>query len=143
APLERFAQEIGLRNTKFIGRVTHSEIPKLYDQADIYFTSPDFDCMPGSVLECFASGLPVVATRAGGIPYIATNEETAILIPCGDHEAMAHAAFRLLENPDLVEKLTRQAYESCARFAEGPVREQWTVLYYELVGVAQEKRAVS
>src|SRR5262249_11364583 len=53
APLERFAQEIGLRNTKFIGRVPHSEIPKLYDQADIYFTSPDFDCMPGSVLECF------------------------------------------------------------------------------------------
>ena len=131
--LERYAHEIGLRNTKFVGRVPHAEIPGLYDQADIYFTSPDFDCMPGSILECFASGLPVIATSAGGIPYIATNEETAILVPCGDHEAMALAALRLLQDPDLVDRLTCQAYASCSRFAAGPVREQWTVLYHRLV----------
>ena len=134
ASLESYARELGLRNTKFIGRVPHTQIPELYNQADIYLTSPDFDCMPGSILECFASGLPVVATNAGGIPYIATNEETALLVPCGDHEAMARAAFRLLENPALVERLTRQAYASCGRFAERPVREQWTALYHRLAG---------
>jgi glycosyltransferase involved in cell wall biosynthesis len=130
--LEALAQELGLRNTTFIGRVPHEKIAELYDSVDIYFTSPDFDCMPGSILESFASGLPVVATNSGGIPFIATNEETALLVPTGDHEAMAKAALRLLEDPALVERLTANAHASCSRYAEGPVREQWTRVYRAL-----------
>ncbi|MDZ4798399.1 MAG: glycosyltransferase family 4 protein, partial [Bryobacteraceae bacterium] len=132
--LEQFARELGLRNTRFIGRVPHSKIAALYDSADIYFTSPHMDCMPGSILECFASGLPVVATNTGGIPYIAANEETALLVPPGDHEAMSRAALRLLEEPHLAARLTARAYESCERYAEGPVGEQWAALYGHLLG---------
>jgi glycosyltransferase involved in cell wall biosynthesis len=88
--------------------------------------------MPGSILECFAAGLPVVTTNVGGVPYIATNEETALLVPKGDHEAMARAAIRLLTDPELVERLTRKAYDSCPRYAEGPVCEQWVSLYKRL-----------
>ena len=65
--LETLAGELGLRNTSFLGYVPQEKMPELYDQADIYLMSPDLDCMPGSILECFASGLPVVATKAGGI----------------------------------------------------------------------------
>lgn len=133
AELEQYAADIGLKNTRFIGRVPHAQVADLYDAADIYFTSPDFDCMPGSILECFASGLPVVATNSGGIPYIASNEENAILVPTGDDRAMAQAAFRLLDDPALVDRLTANAYASCERFAEGPVREQWTALYRKLM----------
>ncbi len=131
--LEKLAAELGLRHTRFIGTVPPGRIASLYDEADVYFTSPDIDCMPGSILEAFASGLPVVATKAGGIPYIAENEKTALLVPLGDHEAMAAAALRLLDNPDLVERLTGDAYSSCARYAAGPVRDQWSRLYHQLV----------
>ena len=130
--LEALAAELGLKNTRFIGRVPHAEIASLYDSADIYLTSPDFDCMPGSILESFASGLPVIATRAGGIPYIATHEETALLVPVGDHVAMADAALRLLRDPDLVERLTTNARESCQRYTEQPVRDAWVALYRRL-----------
>jgi L-malate glycosyltransferase len=130
--LEKLSKDMGLRNTTFLGRVPHEKIAALYDSVDIYFTSPDFDCMPGSILESFASGLPVVATNSGGIPFIATHEETALLVPTGDHEAMAKAALRLLEDPALVERLTTNAHASCARYAEGPVREQWMRVYRAL-----------
>jgi len=132
--LEQLAVELGLRNTKFIGRVPHPEIGKLYDSADLYLTSPDFDCMPGSVLECFASGLPVIATNICGIPYIATDQKTAMLFPRGDHEAMAQCAFRLLEDEELVQRITSQAYAECSRYAEEPVRKQWVELYRKLAG---------
>ena len=134
AGLEQLAHELGLRNTRFIGRVPHAEIASLYDSADVYFTSPDFDCMPGSILECFASGIPVVATNTGGIPYIASHQETALLVPTGDHVAMSQAALRLLEEPELVTRLTSNAYESCRRYAEEPVRQEWKKLYLELCG---------
>ncbi len=130
--LEALAQRLELRNTEFIGRVPHSQMADLYDAADIYLTSPDFDCMPGSILECFACGLPVVATNAGGIPYIATDGETALLVPRGDHEAMARAAIRLLEEPQLVERLTKNALEECKKYQEHNARRQWKQLYERL-----------
>jgi L-malate glycosyltransferase len=131
--LEQYARELDLKNTVFLGRVPHARIAELYDAADVYLTSPDFDCMPGSLLECFASGLPVIATAAGGIPYIAEHERTALLIPPGDHEAMAAAAFRLLGDGDLVEQLTANAYEECLRYSVEPVQKQWLGVYRELM----------
>jgi len=131
--LEAYAAEIGLKHYRFVGRVPHEEIATLYDQVDLYITSPVYDCMPGSLLECFSSGLPVVATNAGGIPYIAENERTALLVECGDFEAMAKACLRLLREPELVIRLTQAAREEVLRYAERPVRDQWVEMYKEVI----------
>jgi glycosyltransferase involved in cell wall biosynthesis len=131
--LEALARELGLRNVGFVGRVPHARIRELYDEADIYLTNPDFDCLPGSLLECFASGLPVVATRVGGIPQIAADGEAALLVPCGDPEALAAAAMRLLEDPGLAARLTAHARQECRKYAAGPICEQWARVYGELV----------
>jgi glycosyltransferase involved in cell wall biosynthesis len=132
--LEALAKELGLRNTRFIGRVPHAKVPELYDAADIYLTSPDLDCLPGSILECFASGLPVVATKAGGIPYILEDGQTGLLVDCNDHEAMAQCCLRLLEDEELVGRLTDRAYKEVSRYDGEPVRRQWSSLYHKLVG---------
>jgi glycosyltransferase involved in cell wall biosynthesis len=130
--LEKLAGELQLRNTRFIGRVPHDKVPELYDSADIYLTSPNIDCMPGSLLECFASGLPVVATKAGGIPYISKHGESALLVDINDHEALAASAMRLLEDEDLVERLTNGGLEEVKRYHWAPVRDQWAELYRDL-----------
>jgi L-malate glycosyltransferase len=130
--LEKLAQELQLRNTRFVGRVPHDRVPELYDSADIYLTTPNVDCMPGSLLECMASGLPIIATTAGGIPYIVKDRETALLVDINDHEAVAARAIELLENPDLVEQLTNRGLEEVQRYHWAPVRDQWAALYREL-----------
>jgi L-malate glycosyltransferase len=135
--LEKLARELHLRNTRFIGRVPHDGVPDLYDSADIYLTTPNVDCMPGSLLECMASGLPIIATKAGGIPYIVKDRETALLVDINDHEAVAARAIELLDNPDLVEQLTAKGLEEVQRYHWAPVRDQWAALYHEL---ATEKR---
>ena len=132
--LEKLAQDLHLRNTRFIGRVPHDRIPELYDSADIYLTSPNIDCMPGSLLECLASGLPVVATKAGGIPYIVKDRETALLVDINDHEALAARCIELLEDERLVEQLTDRGLEEVKRYHWAPVRDQWFELYRELSG---------
>lgn len=132
--LEQLAATLNLRNTRFIGSVPNSQMPQWLDKADIYLTTPDIDCMPGSVLECYASGLPVIATKAGGIPYIAFDGETALLVQCGDHQAVAAAALRLLNDAALVEKITSTAYEHCrTRYAGEEIARQWVELYRQLV----------
>ncbi len=132
--LERLARVLKLRHTEFIGRVPHDRVPPLYDAADIYLTSPNWDCMPGSLLECFASGLPVIATSAGGIPYIARDGETALLVNLNDHQAMAHAAFRLLEDEELVLRLTTAARAEVQKYDWPPIRDNWLATYREFQG---------
>jgi glycosyltransferase involved in cell wall biosynthesis len=131
--LEQMVTDLGLRNVTFVGAVPQSEVPRLYDAADIYLTSPDIDNMPGSLLECYASGLPLVATRAGGIPHIARNEETALLVEVNDHEAMALAALRLIEEEGLAQRLVRAARLQCELYSGPAVRRDWLALYAELL----------
>jgi L-malate glycosyltransferase len=136
--LEQMARELKLANTRFIGRVPHEKVTELYDAADIYLTSPNIDNMPVSLLECFAAGLPIVATKVGGIPYVATDRESALLVDKNDHEALAARSMELLENEDLVEHITNGGLEAVKRYHPAPVREQWSALYREL---AEESRS--
>lgn len=136
--LEKLARDLGLRKTQFIGRVPHDKVPALYDETEIYLTSPNLDCMPGSLLECFASGVPVVATKAGGIPYICSHEKTGMLVELNDHQAMAACAIRLLEEPELVERITRQARAELDQYRWENIREQWLGVYRDLSGATGE-----
>jgi len=130
--LEDLARQLELRDTKFIGFVPFEQMPALYDQTDIYLTATDLDNMPSSITECMASGIPVVTTNAGGIPYIVTHEETCLMVPRNDHQAMAEASCRLLNDPELALRLTRNARESSKRFTSAGVRAEWLRLYREL-----------
>jgi len=132
AELEHKVKHWGLRNVRFLGTVPHHEIAALYDAADIYLTSPNIDNMPGSLLECYASGLPVVATNAGGIPFIAKNEETALLVDTNDHEGMAQAALRLIEEDGLADRLATRARKQCQRYSGPAVRDAWLALYRKM-----------
>src|ERR1044071_6304187 len=123
--LEELAVQLKLRDTKFIGFVPFEKMPALYDRTDIYLTATDIDNMPSSITECMASGVPVITTDAGGIPYIVTDEETCLMVPRNDHRAMAEAAFRLLSDPELAKRITRNARQSSKKFMSPGVRAEW------------------
>src|SRR5262245_44433900 len=129
AALRRLADELGLANVRFVGRVPPADIHHYYADADVYLQTPNIDNMPSSVLEAFASGCAVVATNAGGVPAILTNGVHGLLVPCGDADSAASAVCRLLSEPQLAVRLTRAARESCEQYRWSNVRAQWVSLY--------------
>ena len=134
--LQALAGELGLRNVRFTGRVAPEEIWRYYAEADVYMQTPNIDNMPASVLEAFASGCPVVSTNAGGVPAILTHGVHGLLVAPDDHQGAAEAVCRLTESPELVERLTSQARQSCEEYRWEHVRARWLALYGSLAGRA-------
>ena len=131
--LEQLARDLKLRNAEFIGFVKFEDMPALYDSADIYLSATNIDNMPSSLTESMACGLNVVTTDGGGaIPYIMTNEVTGLIVDRDDHEALAAAAIRLLNDNEFALKLVRNAHESTKKFTWPYIREQWLDVYREL-----------
>jgi L-malate glycosyltransferase len=130
--LRALAGELGLRNVIFLGRVPPGAMPEAYAAADIYVQTPNIDNMPVSVLEAFASGLPVVSTNAGGVPAILEDGVQGLLAPVGDHEAIARHILRLLDDQALANQLTDAARASCEAYTWEAIRDQWLALYRRL-----------
>src|SRR6476619_2960905 len=129
------ARELSLRNVDFVGAVKPTEMGRYYDEADVYLNASDIDNMPNSIIESFACGLPVVTTRAGGIPYVVEHERNGLLVDCGDHAALADAALRLLDDPALAHRLMDEGLSDVKRlYTWEAVGEGWAALYRRLVG---------
>lgn len=130
--LENYAKELKLKNVEFVGKVSQERMAQLYNEIDIYLNSPNTDNMPGSILECYASGVPIVTTGAGGIPYILEHEKTGLMVEVNDHQALAREAMRLLEDNELAQKLINNGREAVTKFSWEKVRIEWLTVYEEL-----------
>jgi glycosyltransferase involved in cell wall biosynthesis len=75
--------------------------------ASFLVLSSSREAFPNVVLEAMAAGLPVVATRVGGLPEMVAQGETGLLVPPGDPPALAAAMSRVLADADLRRKLGR------------------------------------
>lgn len=139
--LRGLASELGLRNTIFTGQVPQGDMHVHYAAADIYVQTPAFDNMPGSVIEAFASGLPVVSTDVGGVPSILEHGVHGLLAPPGDAVRVAAHVVTLLEDPDGARRLAASAFATCAAYDWAAVRGQWLAAYRALAGRARHEAA--
>ncbi len=130
--LRALAVSLGLKNVEFLGAVAPEDMPALYDQAGVFVNASDIDNQPLSIIEAFASGLPVVTTNAGGIPDMVTDRETGLMVDRNDHEAIAESVIRLLSDNTLALRLASRAGEASHKYTWASVRRDWLRHYSEL-----------
>jgi glycosyltransferase involved in cell wall biosynthesis len=106
--LEADAADVG-DTVRFLGR--RSDAVDFIAAADVFVNPSDVEGLPLVVLEAMAVSTPVVATAVGGVPSIIHDDETGILVPPGQPEALAGAVAGILADPDRAAILTRRAHE--------------------------------
>ena len=122
--LAHLAHTLGITDVvTFSGRLENEHMAALYHSAQIVVNPSLADNMPISVLEALASGVPVVSTDVGGVPYLVTHEKTALLVPAQNPDAMAHALLRLLEDAALAQRLSEAGLSLAQQFSWPNVRE--------------------
>ncbi len=117
--LEKRAEQYG-EKIQFLGARKHSELPQIYAQADV-FAAPSITLENGAtegfglvLIEAMASGTPVIGTRTGGIKDIISDGENGYLIEEKNSRMIADKVNLLLENPDLYEKISKNAKKTAA-----------------------------
>ena len=132
--LREEAAALRVENVTFAGRVAPSEIHRYYANADIYVQAPSIDNMPLSLLEAFASGLPVVSTNVGGVPSMLRHRIDGLLVADNNADALADQVIQLLVDPALARRLTESAYRTLGAYEWTGVRDGWLQAYHRAVG---------
>ena len=128
--LEEMANEFGLADAViFAGQVDNVRMPMLYHEADIALNPSLADNMPISILEALASGVPVISTNVGGIPFLVEDGKTALLVPPRDPQRMAAAILRVLRDEFLRESMVQTGLDHARRFAWECVRGELFLAY--------------
>jgi len=83
------------------------DLRPFFEQAGLFVLSSVREALPNVVLEAMAAGLPVVATRVGGLPELVTPGTTGWLVPPRDPAALAAAISRLLDAPQALDDFGR------------------------------------
>jgi len=117
---------------RFTGRVDNRAMAALYAEARIALNPSRADNLPISILEAWASGVPVVSTGVGGVPYLVDDGESGLLCPVDDPEAMAEAIARLHGDAERYDHLREAGLQASRQYAWPAVRERLLTVYDEL-----------
>ena len=131
---KRLARALSVHDrVRFVGFLDEEAKRAAFADHDVLLNTNRVDNMPITLLEAGASGVPIVATEVGGIPFLWTHEESALLVPTEDAAAMAREVARLVEHPELAARVARGAQQIAHRSAPDRVIPLWSDLIESLV----------
>ena len=133
ADVEALASALGCRPAvAFAGE--RRTLGPLFARSDLFLLPSAQESFGLAALEALASGVPVVASRVGGVPEVVTHGETGWLVPAGDPRSMAAAVLELLGDPARRAAMGRAARAAAmARFQPEPLVGRVEDLYRRLL----------
>jgi glycosyltransferase involved in cell wall biosynthesis len=136
--LEALAVELGVAGSvEFLGRRDKAEVARLMRESDFFVLPSLWENLPNAVIEAMASGLPVVATRTGGVPEM-VNEGSGLLVAPGDAAELAGALRGMVGSHRLYDRaaIARRARE---HYGLEAVSALWDEVYREVLGRARSR----
>jgi len=133
--LKKLAQKVGAADRFFFsGWLPNESLLKLYSQAHLFVMPSLAEAFGMVLLEAMASGIPVVATKVGGIPELVGGEENGLLVRPDSPDELADAVAAVLSNPGLSEKLSKNGRKRAEQFGIGAMLECTYGVYEAVLG---------
>ena len=137
AEAEAYARKQGFDGSvRFTGK--QLDIDTVLACCDVFLLPSATESFGLAALEAMAHGIPVIASRVGGLPEVVRHGVDGYLEAMGDVDAMAEDALTLLRNPALRRTMGESAKQRAfGTFAEGPIIDQYEALYSQVLSPAK------
>jgi glycosyltransferase involved in cell wall biosynthesis len=93
----------------FVGRIPHEELPGYLATSDAFVSVPSVDATAVSLLEAMACGTGVIVSNLASALEWVFDDESGLVVPPRDPDALAAAVLRLIDSPELRERLGARA----------------------------------
>jgi glycosyltransferase involved in cell wall biosynthesis len=136
--LEELAASLQIKDrvVRFHGRKSEEEVSGFMRRADLFLMFSDYENSPCVIAEAFASGLPVIATRTGGIPEH-VHDDNGILVAPGDVAGLARALAFMLDHPGNYDSGKIREY-ALRNFSPDAIGRRFYDLYRSVADAAAE-----
>ena len=122
------------RPVRFTGFAPHAQVPAVLRHIDLLVLATRYEELPSVLIEAMAAGLPVIASRVGGIPALVEDDVNGLLVPPGDPAALAAAISRVLAEPGTAARLAAAARQTAQRYTWPALARQVAAVYLEVTG---------
>jgi len=111
------------------------DVPRILASLDLFVLSSHMEGLGSSIMDAMAAKLPVVATRAGGIPEVVVHKETGLLVPARSPAALADAILKLYHDRKLAASLGERGCKVVhEKFSAEAMAERIVEIYERIAG---------
>jgi glycosyltransferase involved in cell wall biosynthesis len=127
----RFASQ----NVRFLG---HVDAPTFLRSIDVLvLPSRSNEALPMVIAEAYASGVPMIATRVGGVPEIIEEGRTGFLVSSDSSHELAAVLERVVAVPGIVRSMAPACIAAAAQFARDVIAREYADVYREVAAPAE------
>ena len=140
AEVERMARRLGVADRLHVtGFLPHAQVPTILGSAELLVLPSMYEELGTVLIEALHAGVPVVASRVGGIPEVVEDGVTGLLVPPSDAAALARAIDTVLGDPELAARMGAHALDRARGYELEQVAADVHALYARL---AEERSAL-
>lgn len=128
AQLDKVVHLLGLQNNVY----------SYMQQADIFVLPSHYEGVPITLIEAMGTGLPIIATKVGGVPDMLTNEQNAILIDDNEQE-ICDSLLRLMNDQELRKRIGENALARADAFSISSTAKEYIQVYRKALQRSQHE----
>lgn len=126
-------QSTNKANISLLVNLSQEKLYELYQRACIFALHSQEESQGIALVEAMATGLPIVSTKVGGIPYVVEDGKTGLLTNYGDMNGFAHNMIALLNNQIHYDKMSVHAIQDAQRYTWENIAGEVMTLYREIL----------
>lgn len=116
----------------FTGPIAHHLLPKYFQTHEVYINTTSYESFGNAVFEAAASGVPVVSTSVGEIPFLWKDGADILLVAEKNARDFAKTIIRLFDDKSLAGSISENARKKAENFGWGNIIPKWVTMFEEL-----------